>query len=207
MSLDGSQKVTRDHFGTLMNELIKGVLPVGSRFTPDDRSRLASNFGAVLGNIFSIRLHISLLEVSRETVHVLIIRKYRNCLGIVKVVVPSANKSESHWQVFLRRSIKEMLIHGVRASVHLHPIFKADGKRNRSSDGGPKRVPPTYPIPESKHVVRVDTKLAHALGIGTEGRKVLCNGRFILVKTVQNPLFGTPGVSHSFLRGERFTRN
>lgn len=37
MGTGGSDKVGRDEFGTLMNELVKGVLAVGTGCSPDDR--------------------------------------------------------------------------------------------------------------------------------------------------------------------------
>jgi len=58
----------------------------------------------------------------------------------------------------------------------------------------------THPIPESKHVLRVNAKLADALGVGRKRRKVLGDRTLVAPKGVEDPLFGRPGVGHGFLR-------
>mmetsp|Transcript_25178 Transcript_25178/g.35477 ORF Transcript_25178/g.35477 Transcript_25178/m.35477 type:complete len:222 (+) Transcript_25178:674-1339(+) len=207
VGLSGSEEIARDHFGTLMDELVKGVLSIGSRFAPDDGSCLNTNLFAILGNVLSVRFHISLLEVCCKTVHVLIVRKDGNRFGTVKVVVPSTKKGEGHGQVLLWWSIKEVLIHGMCTSVHLHPVVESNRESNWSSNCRPKGVTSSNPVPESKHVVSINTELTDTLGVGTEGCKVLGDGRGIIVEVVKNPLFGASSVGHSFLSSESFTCN
>lgn len=56
---------------TLMDELIKCVLSICPGFSPDDGSSLVITFLSTPSYVFSITLHITLLEVSCESVHVL----------------------------------------------------------------------------------------------------------------------------------------
>ena len=80
-----------------MDELVEGVLTVGTALSPDDGLlvsivRLASKIekthsglvvdpGSVLGNALSVRLHVSLLEVIGKLLHVLIVRQQSLSLG------------------------------------------------------------------------------------------------------------------------------
>src|SRR5215470_8271268 len=75
--LGKGDKITRDQSCALMDELIKGVLAVGSRFTPVDGAGLVIDLGAVEDNVLAIALHCQLLQVRRETLEVLLIRKNR----------------------------------------------------------------------------------------------------------------------------------
>lgn len=72
------------------------MLAVSSWLTPENGPSLIIHLFATLGDVFSIRLHISLLEVGWETMHVLIIRQDGESLGLVKVVVPKSNQCQLH---------------------------------------------------------------------------------------------------------------
>jgi hypothetical protein len=78
-----------DELGTLVNELVKGMLTVGTALSPDDglkrqstsrymgmitHSSLVVDSGSILGNALSVGLHVSLLEVIGKLLHVLVVR-------------------------------------------------------------------------------------------------------------------------------------
>ena len=147
---DRRQKVARDHLGTLVDQLIESVLSIGSRFSPNNRSCLHRNLLTVLGNGFSVRLHISLLKVSSKAVHVLIVWQDGNRLGLVKVIVPQTNQTKGEGQVLLGWGVQKVLVNGVSSSVHFHPVLETDGEGNWCSDGRPDRVTSSNPVPESK---------------------------------------------------------
>ncbi len=71
-----------------MNQLIEGMLTIGSRFSPENRSGLIGYLSPIKRDMLAIAFHRQLLEISRETLQVLIIRKncYRLC--IEEVIVP-----------------------------------------------------------------------------------------------------------------------
>ncbi len=75
LRLAGSNEIARDQLGTLVNQLVKGVLSVGSWFSPNDGTRLHFNALSSFGDVFSVGLHVTLLEVSSESMHVLVIRQ------------------------------------------------------------------------------------------------------------------------------------
>lgn len=79
--LDRGEEVAGDELGALVDELVEGVLSVGSSLSPDDRARLIVDPRAVLGDELAVRLHVALLEVVGELVEVLIVGEERLGLG------------------------------------------------------------------------------------------------------------------------------
>ena len=73
MADGGRQKIAGYEFGTLMNQLIKSMLAVCAGLTPDDGAGLMLNRLSASIHRLAIAFHITLLQVSRETVQALII--------------------------------------------------------------------------------------------------------------------------------------
>src|SRR5688572_14203383 len=90
VGLCGHDKVAWYHACSLVNELVKSMLTICTRFSPNDRTCLVTHFFSVTVDILAIAFHISLLEISRKTMHVLVIGE--NCFGIriEKIPVPYA---------------------------------------------------------------------------------------------------------------------
>ena len=86
------QKVRRNQFGPLMNQLIKCVLAVGSRLAPDNGAGLIGHPAAVAIRGFAVAFHIALLEVSRKPVHILIVGQYGFRCGAEKIIVPDSDQ-------------------------------------------------------------------------------------------------------------------
>ena len=82
-----------------MNQLIKSMLSIGAGFSPNDGSGLVVDCFTISAYVFSITLHISLLEIGRESVHVLIIRENGFGFGSVEIVVPNAEHRQHHWHI------------------------------------------------------------------------------------------------------------
>ncbi len=68
MGASGGDKITRHHFSTLVNQLIKRVLTVGAWFAPDNWAGLVIHGVAVTVNVFTVGIQGPLLEVVGETV-------------------------------------------------------------------------------------------------------------------------------------------
>jgi hypothetical protein len=64
----GRQEIAGYYLGTLMYELVKGMLPVRTRFSPDDGARLIVHLTALAVDIFPIGFHVSLLKVCGKPV-------------------------------------------------------------------------------------------------------------------------------------------
>ena len=67
-------EVTWDDLGALVDQLIEGVLTVGAWLTPNDWASLVGHRVAVAIDALTVGLHVALLEVSWEAVHVLVVR-------------------------------------------------------------------------------------------------------------------------------------
>ena len=69
----GGQEVGRNQLGALMKQLVESMLAVCAGFPPDDRTCLVGHLLAIPIHRFPIAFHVSLLEVSREAMHVLVV--------------------------------------------------------------------------------------------------------------------------------------
>jgi hypothetical protein len=114
-----------------------------------------------------------LLEVSRETVKVLIIRQNSLSLSTKEVIVPNANQSQKHRQVLLQRSTHEMLVHVMSTLQELGKVFIADVDGDGETNGGPEGVATAYPVPEFEHVFGADAECGDGFGVGGESDEVL----------------------------------
>lgn len=198
--LDGSQKVARNQLGTLVNELVKGVLAVGTGLTPNNRTRLVVDLVTSLGDRLAVRFHVTLLEVVGKLVQVLVVRQQRLSLSAVKVVVPNANKGQDDRQVLLEGLLGKVQIHLVSTEQKLLKVLVADHQADRQADGGPQRVTTTNPVPEGEHVLFRNTECGDGLGVGRKSDKVF--GDVLLLARLQEPLLGALGVGDGLLSRE-----
>ena len=148
-------------------------------------SGLVVDTGTVLGDSLSVGLHVSLLKVVGESLQVLVI--WQQGLGLstcksvhpssliltVEVVVPDTNEGKDDWQVLLELGRGKVLVHLVSTGKQLGKVFVTDGKGDGETDGGPKGVSTSDPVPELEHVGLVDSESGDGLGVGREGDKVL----------------------------------
>ena len=194
-------KVTRDHLGALVDQLIERVLTVGTRLTPDNRAGLVIHRLTVAIHILTVGLHVALLEVSRKTVHVLIVWQNRFSFSAIEIVVPQANQRQQYRQVVRQLCFGEVTIHRMRAGQQLLEIIKTNRQRNRQTDRRPQGITATDPIPELEHVGGIDTECRDRAGVGRQRSKVLGHMR-LPGGALQEPLTGAQGVGHGLLRGE-----
>ena len=130
-----ADEVAGDQLGSLVNELVEGVLAIGSRLSPDYGPGLIVHLPAFQVDVFSVALHIELLEVGRQAAKVIIIRQNRHGLGTEEVVVPDAYESQEHRQVALKRRRAKMLVHRVETGEHLAKLLGANSDHQGKADG------------------------------------------------------------------------
>lgn len=82
--------------GALMDQLVEGVLAVGAGFTPDDGAGAVIDFLSGAGNVLSVALHVTLLEVCGETVEVLVVGEESVGLRTEEVAVPDSQESQNY---------------------------------------------------------------------------------------------------------------
>ncbi len=69
----GRDEIAGNHFCSLMNQLIEGMLSIRPGLAPNHRASLIVDFTSAPVNELSIALHIPLLKVGWKAVHVLVI--------------------------------------------------------------------------------------------------------------------------------------
>ena len=126
--LSERNKITRNEPSTLMDQLIKGMLAIGSRLAPIDRAGLSLNGRPIERYVFAVALHCQLLEIGRETLQVLIVGQHRHRLGAEEVVIPDAQKAHQRRQVAAKRRGPEMLVDRVETRQHVAEMLCADGQ-------------------------------------------------------------------------------
>lgn len=175
VGLDGGQEIARSNAGSLMDQLVKGVLTVGTRLTDNPGASAVRNSLTVSVPVLAVGLHVALLEVRGEAVHVLVVGEDGVNLGIEKVDVPDAEDGKDDGQVLVEGSVDKVLVHLVGARQKLVEVVESDVEGDREADGGPERVAASDPIPELEHVGGIDAELSHGLGVCRQGNEVLRN--------------------------------
>jgi len=175
LGLHPCQKVTGDKLGTLVDELIEGVLPICAGLPPDDGSGGVLQGIACAADALTVAFHVALLEVSRKVFQILFVRQDGVRLRAEEVVVPDAQQRHQDGDVPGERLAAEVLVGRVRAAQEgfkvVHPDKKGDGK----TDGGPERIAAAHPIPEFKHILGVDAKSPDCRRVGGHGGEVAGN--------------------------------
>ena len=120
-----------------MNELEEGMLAIGARLAPDDRTGIGLNFRAVALNPFAVRFHVELLQIGRQTGETLVIGDDSACRIAAEIAVPDTDQAHGHGQILIDGRRAEMFIHRMRAGKEMAEILRADGDHQRQADGRP----------------------------------------------------------------------
>src|SRR5579883_1355481 len=81
-------EVGRNQLGSLMNQLVEGMLSVGAGLAPENRPGLIIDLPPVERHVLAVGFHRELLQVGRKSLQILIVGKYAYSLGAEEVVVP-----------------------------------------------------------------------------------------------------------------------
>ena len=188
--------------GTLMDQLVKGVLAVCSRFAPVNRTSRVSHRGPIERDMLAVALHRQLLEVGGEPFQVLFVRQNRYCLRSKKVVVPDAQQRHQDRQVALEWSGAEVLVHLVESSQHGAEVLRPDGNHGRKPNRRIHRIAPANPIPEAEHVGGINAELGHLRRVRRNSDEMFRHGFLVALETLQYPAAGRMCVRHRLQGGE-----
>src|SRR4030095_16855716 len=108
-------EVTRDESRPLVDQLVEGMLSVGSRLSPVDRPGRVIDFAPCQRDVLAVALHRQLLEIRWEALQVLLVRQDGDRLGAEEVRVPNRQQTEEHREIALERRTAEMLVHLMKA--------------------------------------------------------------------------------------------
>src|SRR5262249_48348816 len=136
---------------------------------PENRPRVIVNQLAVEGHVLPVTLHGQLLQVSGKAFQVLLVRKNGNGLSIEKVRVPNREQSQEHWQILFEWRRAEMLVHFVEAVEQGGEMFRPNRKQGRKANGRINRIASADPIPEAKHVHRINAERGYLFSVGGYG--------------------------------------
>lgn len=126
VGLGSNDEVCRNQLGTLVDQLEEGVLSVGGWLTEENNTSLVVDELVVLGDRLTVGFHGKLLQVSWESVHVLVKRCHKLGLGLVEIVVPDGEQTSEEWNVLLEWSVLEVLVNGLGTFQKLLEVVVAD---------------------------------------------------------------------------------
>src|SRR3984885_10158952 len=89
-----SDEVAWDQTRSLMDQLVKRVLPIGSRLTPIDRSGIRDHACSIERHMLAVALHRQLLQIGWEPLEVLFIRQNSYRLCVEEVGVPNRQQPQ-----------------------------------------------------------------------------------------------------------------
>ena len=122
-----------------------------------------------------------------------------------EIVIQHPKQPHEHRHVFRQRRGPEMHIHRVHALQEPHEILRANHRHERQANGGIHRIAATNPLPETKHVLGINTKGGYFLRISGHGHEMLSHSLFRPQLLYQPPLSGMR-ISQRFLRGKSLRR-
>ena len=99
-----------------------------------------------------------------------------------------------------------MFVHAVGTLKELFEVIIADDESDRQSDGTPKGVTSTDPVPELEHVLLSDAEGGDSLGVCAKGDEMLCDVGLIL-GGLEEPVSSTLSVGDRLLSGEGLAGN
>ena len=176
---DRGQEIAGDQLIPLVDQLIESVLAVGPRLPPDDRAGRIVDGLAIDGHRFAVALHITLLKIGGEAMQRLVIGEDGVRLGTIEVIVPDAEQGHDDRDVLFKGGFCKMLVGPVSATEQFFEIIHADIERDRQADCRPERIASADPVPEFKHIVRVDAELDDLVTVGRNRHEVAGDGCLI----------------------------
>src|SRR5262245_40479921 len=104
-------EITWDQPRSLMNQLVKRMLTIGSRLPPIDWTRIVIDPLTIESHMFAVALHGQLLQISRKALEILLIGQHGHGLRAEEVVVPDRQEAHEHRQIALKGRGTEMFVH------------------------------------------------------------------------------------------------
>src|SRR5690349_23473375 len=118
-----------------MDELIKGVLPVGARLAPIDGTRIIGDGFPIERHVLAVALHRQLLQIGGKSLQVLLVGKDRDGLSIEEIYIPDGEQAHEHGKVLSKRRLAEVLVHLMTAVEHGQEIVWSNRNHRRKADG------------------------------------------------------------------------
>ena len=130
MGFGGKDEVGRDQLRALVQQLVERVLGIGGWLSEENGTCRILDVLTRPCDGFTVRLHRQLLQISRETVQVLVKGRNEVRLRAEKVRVPHAQETANDGDVLLQWGLLKVLVHGVGACEELVEVVEANVKSN-----------------------------------------------------------------------------
>src|SRR5262249_35000645 len=121
---------------SLMNELVERMLSIGPRLAPENWPGLIVDSGSTQRHVLAVALHRQLLQVRRESLQILLVRKHRDSLRSEEIAVPDCEQTQDRRQIVLEGRCTEVLIHSVEAVQHGAKVLRTNGEHGGKTDCG-----------------------------------------------------------------------
>ena len=172
-------EVSGDHAGALVDQLVEGVLAVGTGLAPEDLAGLVGDRAAVAAHGLAVGLHGQLLQIRGEAMQVLRVGQDSVRVGTQEVRVPHVEQAHEQGHVLLGLGLDEMAVHRVKAGEEISEALGANRDGQGGADGRIHGVAPANPTPEAEGVGGVNAELGNLVQGGGHGDEVL-GDRFLL---------------------------
>src|SRR5690606_21194628 len=103
VALGRDDELARDYGRALVQQLIEGVLAVGARLAPDQRSGVAGDRLARERDALAVRFHVELLQISRQAGEALIVGQDGASREAENVPIPDAEQAELDGDIVFQR--------------------------------------------------------------------------------------------------------
>eukprot|EP00756_Hemistasia_phaeocysticola_P006610 Hpha_TRINITY_DN13917_c0_g2::TRINITY_DN13917_c0_g2_i1::g.35451::m.35451 len=208
---EGADEVARDDLGALVDELVERVLPVSARLAPDDGPGGPAGGGSVAGHKLPVGLHVTLLEVGRKAVQVLVVREDCLSLHTVAIVVPDTKHGKDDGNVLLKGGFLEVSVHLITTVQQLLEVLEPNSQHDREPDRAPQGVPSAHPVPPAEEVLSRHSELAGSPDVGAGGTEVAADDVGLLggvtLVMIEEGALGGGSISHRLLRREGLARH
>src|SRR5262245_15153021 len=108
-----------------MDELIKRMLSIRSRFSPVNGPCLVRNGFPIKGYVLTVAFHRQLLQVRGETLQVLVIRQNSDRRRIEEIAVPHSQKAHERRNISIERCVTKVLVDLMEPIEHRPEIVGA----------------------------------------------------------------------------------
>src|SRR5215469_12548169 len=133
----GCDEVAGDQDGTLVDQLIEGMLTVGAGLAPYYRTGRPVYRFPVPIHALAVAFHIALLKISGKTVHILIVWQDGFRLRAEEVGIPESDQGHRHRDILFERGRAEMMVGRMRPAQQLLKMVITDGQDDGKTDGAP----------------------------------------------------------------------
>ena len=150
-----------------MNELVEGVLAVGSGFAPYHRSSRIGDALAAAVQVLPVGFHVHLLQKRGEAVQVLVVGQYGVRRGPEEVAVPNSECGHQPGNILAERGLGGMAVDALGSGQECAKSVCPNGNGEWKPDAAPHAVAASDPIPEPKRALGADAKGLNLGEVGT----------------------------------------